>query len=66
MRKQQTALWYLVHDRGCRIDSDDDLDRLLVRALELWEGAPNPPVVAYEGMVLELAPAPGVSAQDPT
>ena len=46
--------------------SDDDLDRLLTRALELWEGAPNPPIVAYEGMVLDLAPAPGVSAQDPT
>jgi phosphoribosyl 1,2-cyclic phosphodiesterase len=46
--------------------SDDDLDRLLVHALELWDGAPNPPVLAFEGMVLDLAPAPGVSAQDPT
>jgi phosphoribosyl 1,2-cyclic phosphodiesterase len=34
--------------------SDDDLDRLLAQAVQLWDGAPNPPVLAFEGMVLEL------------
>lgn len=46
--------------------TDDDLDRLLERAVELWGDAPNPPIVAFEGMVLELAPSPGVSASDPS
>jgi phosphoribosyl 1,2-cyclic phosphodiesterase len=46
--------------------TDEDLDRLLVDAIRLWGAAPNPPVLAYEGMVLELAPAPPVEAVDPT
>jgi ribonuclease BN (tRNA processing enzyme) len=46
--------------------SDEDLDRLLATAVELWGDAPNPPIVAYEGMVLDMTPAPGVSASDPT
>ena len=36
--------------------TDDDLDDLLERAVALWDGAPNPPVLAYEGMELELEP----------
>jgi phosphoribosyl 1,2-cyclic phosphodiesterase len=42
--------------------TDEDLDHLLARAVELWGDAPNPPVMAFEGMVLELSPAPGVSS----
>jgi ribonuclease BN (tRNA processing enzyme) len=36
--------------------SDDDLEQLLVRACQLWGNAPNPPVLAYEGMELALEP----------
>jgi ribonuclease BN (tRNA processing enzyme) len=39
--------------------TDDDLDRLLERAVTLWGGAPNPPILAAEGMVIDLAPRPG-------
>lgn len=46
--------------------SDEDLDRLLVEAVKMWGDGPNPPIVAYEGMVLDLAAAPGVSASDPS
>ena len=31
-------------------DSDEDLERHLAHARELWGDAPNPPVLAYEGM----------------
>jgi ribonuclease BN (tRNA processing enzyme) len=37
--------------------SDDDLERLLAIAIELWGRAPNPPVLAYDGMELDLAPS---------
>jgi phosphoribosyl 1,2-cyclic phosphodiesterase len=42
------------HDPG---HSDDDLDRLLLDAVRLWGDAPTPPVLAYEGMVLQLDPS---------
>ena len=42
--------------------TDDDLERLLARAVELWGGAPNPPILAFEGMVMDLtASSPEVS-----
>jgi phosphoribosyl 1,2-cyclic phosphodiesterase len=62
-RANVTQLILFHHDPS---HTDDDLDRLLVRAVELWGHAPNPPIVAYEGMVLDLAAAPGVSASDAT
>jgi phosphoribosyl 1,2-cyclic phosphodiesterase len=34
--------------------SDEELERLLAYARELWGDAPNPPVLAYEGMEMEL------------
>jgi phosphoribosyl 1,2-cyclic phosphodiesterase len=34
--------------------SDDDLERLLANAREQWGDAPNPPVLAYEGMEIVL------------
>lgn len=34
--------------------SDTDLELLRARAVELWGGAPNPPVLAYEGMEFVL------------
>jgi ribonuclease BN (tRNA processing enzyme) len=34
--------------------SDEDLERLLAIACELWGDAPNPPVLAYEGMEIVL------------
>jgi len=37
--------------------SDEDLERLLAQAVELWGDLPNPPVLAYEGMELVLGPA---------
>jgi phosphoribosyl 1,2-cyclic phosphodiesterase len=43
------------HDPG---HSDDELEVLLARAVELWAGAPNPPVLAFEGMELALDAAP--------
>jgi ribonuclease BN (tRNA processing enzyme) len=45
--------------------SDDDLERLLAHACTLWGGAPNPPILAYEGMeiVLDGDPA-GSSASE--
>ena len=45
--------------------TDDDLDRLLAHAVALWGDARNPPILAYEGMVLELAPAPPVPVTEP-
>ncbi len=51
-RARQVVLFH--HDPG---HSDDDLERLLAHALELWGGAPDPPVLAYEGMEIELTPA---------
>jgi phosphoribosyl 1,2-cyclic phosphodiesterase len=53
-RSQVRQLVLFHHDPS---HSDDFLDALLVRALELWGGAPNPPVLAYEGMELVLEPA---------
>jgi ribonuclease BN (tRNA processing enzyme) len=40
--------------------SDDDLERLLANARELWGDAPSPPILAYEGMefVLDAASEP--------
>ena len=35
--------------------SDDDLDELEDRARELWQGPGRPPVLAREGMVIDLA-----------
>ncbi|MFN2626362.1 MAG: MBL fold metallo-hydrolase [Mycobacteriales bacterium] len=43
------------HDPG---HSDDDLEQLHARAAELWGARPNPPVLAYDGMELELPAAP--------
>jgi phosphoribosyl 1,2-cyclic phosphodiesterase len=37
--------------------TDDDLERMLEVAVELWGGAPNPPVLAFDGMDVVLAPA---------
>lgn len=38
--------------------SDDDVDRLVERAGELWDGAPGQsPIAACEGMMLELQPS---------
>jgi ribonuclease BN (tRNA processing enzyme) len=34
--------------------TDDDLERLLSNARELWGDEPNPPVLAYEGMEIDL------------
>jgi phosphoribosyl 1,2-cyclic phosphodiesterase len=34
--------------------SDDDLERLLANALELWGDAANPPILAYEGMEIDF------------
>jgi ribonuclease BN (tRNA processing enzyme) len=39
--------------------TDDDLERLLERAVALWGGAPGPPILAFEGMVLVLEPDEG-------
>lgn len=39
--------------------TDDDLDALLATAVELWGGAPNPPILAFEGMELDPALVPG-------
>jgi len=33
--------------------SDDELERILARATDLWQGTGNP-VLAYEGMELDL------------
>ena len=41
------------HDPG---HSDADLDGLLIEALEIWGDTPNPPVLAYDGMEMELSP----------
>ncbi len=38
--------------------TDDHLERILVRAVELWGNAPNPPILAYEGLEIVLDPAP--------
>lgn len=62
-RANVTQLVLFHHDPS---HSDDDLDRLLTEAVKLWGDAANPPIVAYEGMVLDLAAAPGVSASDPS
>ena len=62
-RANVTQLVLFHHDPS---HSDEDLDRLLATAVELWGDAPNPPIVAYEGMVLDLTAAPGVSASDST
>ena len=40
------------HDPG---HSDDDLERLRARALELWGDLPNAPVLAADGMDLDVA-----------
>jgi phosphoribosyl 1,2-cyclic phosphodiesterase len=34
--------------------TDDDLEKILGRATELWGDHPNPPLVAYEGMELSV------------
>jgi phosphoribosyl 1,2-cyclic phosphodiesterase len=34
--------------------TDEDLERLLAQAVDLWGDRPNPPVLAYEGMELVL------------
>jgi phosphoribosyl 1,2-cyclic phosphodiesterase len=39
--------------------TDDDLERLLERAVALWGGAPGPPILAFEGMVFVLEPDEG-------
>ena len=46
---QQLVLFH--HDPA---HSDDDLEALLATACTLWGRAPNPPVLAYEGMEIEL------------
>jgi ribonuclease BN (tRNA processing enzyme) len=43
--------------------SDDDLERLLAHACELWGDAPNPPVLAYEGMEIVLDGTDAVSGR---
>ena len=48
-RRGQVVLFH--HDPA---HSDDDLERLLANARELWGDAPNPPVLAYEGMEIVL------------
>jgi len=40
------------HDPG---HGDKDLEKLLSRAGELWGGEGEPPLLAYEGMELELS-----------
>jgi len=42
--------------------TDDDLEAILARARELWGAAPNPPVLAFEGMELSLDPIPTLTA----
>lgn len=37
--------------------TDDDLDQLRERAVELWGAAANPPVLAHDGMELVLEPS---------
>ena len=44
------------HDPG---HSDADLDGLFSQAIEMWGSAPNPPVMAYDGLELDLAPMAG-------
>ena len=52
-RAQVRQLVLFHHDPS---HTDDDLERLLERAVELWGRAPNPPVLAFEGMELVLEP----------
>ncbi len=35
--------------------TDDQLERILARATDLWGGDGNPPVLAFEGMELDLS-----------
>jgi ribonuclease BN (tRNA processing enzyme) len=41
--------------------SDEDLERLLTNARELWGDAPNPPILAHEGMQIALDSLPTVT-----
>lgn len=40
---------------------DDDLERLLAQAVTLW-GAPRPPILAFEGMAVELVARPNTES----
>ncbi|HVM12288.1 MAG TPA: MBL fold metallo-hydrolase [Actinomycetota bacterium] len=40
------------------LHTDDELERMLDRARELWGERPNPPVLAHEGMDLDLSALP--------
>jgi len=51
LRAQARQVVLFHHDPA---HSDDDLERLLATARELWGDAPNPPVLAYEGMEIVL------------
>lgn len=53
-RRSNTRQLVLFHHDPAH--SDDDLERILAVAVELWGNAPNPPVLAYEGMDITLAP----------
>lgn len=48
------------HDPG----HTDDLEVLLARAVDLWGEAPNPPVLADEGMELVLDAEPAAVAEE--
>jgi ribonuclease BN (tRNA processing enzyme) len=60
-RAQVRQLVLFHHDPA---HSDQDLERLHAIACEMWGDAPNPPVLAYEGMEIDLAlSASGVTIQ---
>ncbi len=44
--------------------SDDDLERLLANARELWGDAPDPPILAYEGMEIILDSLPSLTESE--
>ena len=50
---RQVVLFH--HDPG---HSDEDLEALHARACELWGDRPLPPLLAYEGMTLDIADVP--------
>ena len=61
-RAQVRQLVLFHHDPS---HSDDDLEVLLERAVELWGRGPNPPVLAYEGMELALDAVTSAASRSP-
>jgi ribonuclease BN (tRNA processing enzyme) len=62
LRGQVGQLVLFHHDPA---HSDDDLERLLANARQLWGDAPNPPILAYEGMEIVLDASTNPSLRPP-